>query len=94
VGQKLKLERHILEFGARKQKAAVTEDVLRQLLSKFKDHLANRNLPEIKKLVASYVEKVIVYKEHVDLILKLHLPEMQNPQPHAVVDLHGGGEGI
>jgi len=91
--QKLKQEQHLLEHGARKQKAAITEEDLRGLLSKFKDHVADRNLPEIKKFVASYVEKVIVYKEHVDLILKLHVSEMQNPQPHAVVDLHGGAEG-
>jgi hypothetical protein len=48
--------------------------------------------PEIKKFIGSYVEKVIVYKENVELILKLQVTEMQNPQPHAVVDLHGRGE--
>jgi hypothetical protein len=66
---------------------------LRQLLSSFKDVVADRNNPEIKKFVSSYVEKVIIYKEHVELILKLHITETQNPQPHEVVDLHGGGDG-
>ncbi|KAF6563859.1 hypothetical protein G9G64_25115, partial [Paenibacillus sp. EKM207P] len=39
-------------------------------------------LPEIKKFIGSYVEKVIVYKEHVEVIFKLQ-----------VVDLINGGEG-
>lgn len=90
---KLKLDQSIIEHQAKKERAPVTEEVLRQLLSKFKDHIAARNLPEIKKFVASYVDKVIVYKEHVELILKLHLPETQNPQPDSVVDLTYGGEG-
>ena len=90
---KLKLEQSIIEHQAKKEREPVTEEVLRQLLSRFKDHIAARNLPEIKKFVASYVDKVIVYKEHVELILKLHLPETQNPQPDSVVDLTNGGEG-
>ncbi|MVQ33070.1 hypothetical protein [Paenibacillus anseongensis] len=32
--------------GALKEKAAITEDTLRQLLSQFGVHLANPNLPE------------------------------------------------
>ncbi|NIK79903.1 hypothetical protein FHS15_005077 [Paenibacillus castaneae] len=35
-----------------------------------------------------------MYKEHVEIILKLQVIESKNPQPLAVVDLHGGGEGI
>jgi hypothetical protein len=33
--------------------------------------LKNRYLPEIKRLVVSYVEKVIVYEKHVDVVFKL-----------------------
>ncbi|WP_249435973.1 recombinase family protein [Paenibacillus sp. Marseille-Q4541] len=69
--QKLKLEQSIIEHCAKKKKAPITEETLRQLLSKFKDHVVARNLPAIKKFVASYVEKVIVYKEHVELIISL-----------------------
>ncbi|WP_188016984.1 hypothetical protein [Paenibacillus antarcticus] len=52
-------------------------DALKQLLAAFKDHLMDRNIPEIKKFIGSYVEKVIVYKEHVELILKLEMEEKQ-----------------
>ncbi|MGX4583027.1 recombinase family protein [Paenibacillus chitinolyticus] len=91
--QKLKLEQRFLEYNASKKTAPVTEDALRQLLSKFKEHIDSRNLPEVKKFVDSYVEKVIVYKKHVDLILKLNFDAKQKPHPHADVVLHGGGEG-
>ncbi|OPH52191.1 hypothetical protein BC351_33195 [Paenibacillus ferrarius] len=63
------------------EKAAITEDSLRQLLSQFEVHVAKRDIPEIKKFIASYVEKVIVYEKHVEVILKV-----------PVVDLLYGGE--
>lgn len=81
-----------------------------------------RNIPEIKKFIGSYVEKIIIYNEHVEVIFKLDTAGIsrdgtgidafvatvamaglcffrdkcngsKNPQPRAVVDLHGGGEG-
>lgn len=81
-GDKAELETKLLELQSIKEKAAITEESLRQLLSEFKDHITSRNLPEIKKFIGSYVEKVIVYKEHVEVIFKLQ-----------VVDLANGGEG-
>lgn len=92
--QKEAIEKQIMLYRSKTQEAAISEDALKQLLAAFKDHVSNRNIPEIKKFIGSYVEKVIVYKEHVELILKLNVEEKQNPQPLAVVDLHGGGEGI
>lgn len=80
--QKLDLEQKLLTAKTVTEKAAITEDTLRQLLSQFGVHLANRDLPEIKKFIGSYVDKVIVYKEHVEVIFKLQ-----------VVDLPYGGEG-
>ncbi|MBE1444242.1 hypothetical protein [Paenibacillus sp. OAS669] len=65
-----------------KEKAAITEDTLRQLLSQFGAHLANRDLPEIKKFIGGYVEKVIIYEKHVEATFKL-----------PVVDLTYGDEG-
>jgi len=36
----------------------------------------------------------LVRWEHESIVV-FHIPwKQQNPQPHAVVDLHGGGEGI
>ncbi|KZE70784.1 hypothetical protein AV545_20085 [Paenibacillus jamilae] len=81
--QKIELETKLLEVQQVKEKAAITEDTLRQLLSGFQDHIISRNLPEIKKFIGSYVEKVIVYQAHVEVIFKLQ-----------VVDLNNGGGRI
>ncbi len=81
-GQKLQLDQKLLEASAVTEKAAITEESLRQLLSQFEDHVAKRDIPEIKKFIASYVEKVIVYEKHVEVIFKV-----------PVVDLAYGGEG-
>jgi hypothetical protein len=86
------LEHQVAQHQAQLKKAAVTEGTLKQLLITLIQHVAERNIPEIKKFIGSYVEKVIIYKEHLELIQKLHVIENKNPQPHAVVDLHGGGE--
>ncbi|MDQ0902777.1 site-specific DNA recombinase [Paenibacillus sp. V4I7] len=80
--QKLQFEQKLLATKDITEKAAITEDTLRQLLSQFEDYVAKRDIPEIKKFIASYVEKVIVYEKHVEVIFKV-----------PVVDLIDGGEG-
>ena len=66
--QKSKLEFSIKELDLNNKKTVITEDILRQLFDMFKSYVAEKNIPEIKKFIGSYVEKVIVYKEHVDVI--------------------------
>jgi len=73
-------------------KAAITEESLQQIFSTLKQHVAERNIPEIKKFIGGYADEVIIYKHHFELILKLKVMEMQKPQPHTVVVLNGGGE--
>ena len=81
--QKSNVEISIKELDLNNKKTVITEDILRQLFGMFKDYVAEKNIPEIKKFIGSYVEKVIVYKEHVDVIFKIK-----------IVDLIGGGGGI
>lgn len=90
---KISLEHQVAHHQAQLNRAAVTEEDLHLLFSTLKQHVTERNIPEIKKFIESYVEKVIVYKEHVELILKLKVMEKKNPQPDSVVDLTYGGEG-
>ncbi len=81
--QKNTMEFSIKDLELKSKKTVITEDTLRQLFATFKDYVTSRNIPEIKKFISHYVEKVIVYKEHVDVIFKIK-----------IVDLHGGGGGI
>jgi hypothetical protein len=45
----------------------------------FAQFVREKNFPEIKKFMDHYVEKVVVFHNHIELTLKV------------VVDLHGGG---
>lgn len=81
--QKSKLEFSIKELEMNNKKTVITEEILQQLFGMFKSYVAEKNIPEIKKFIGSYVEKVIVYKENVDVIFKIK-----------IVDLLGGGGGI
>jgi len=47
----------LLQPEATTEKAAITEESLRQLLSQFGAHIANHDLPEIKKFIGSYVKR-------------------------------------
>ncbi len=49
----------------------VTEETLRDLFARFRDFVTSKNIPEIKKFIASYVDKVIIYNEHVEVLFKL-----------------------
>ena len=69
--EKARLEVRIAERKLEQSKTVITEEVLRQLFTEFKGFVTSRNIPEIKKFIGSYVDKVIIYNEHVDVIFKL-----------------------
>src|SRR5665647_941842 len=79
--QKLNFDIQLKELQPKQQKTVITEEILRQLFSMFKDFVAEKTIPEIKKFIQSYVDKVIVYNDYVDVIFKLK-----------IVDLVGGDE--
>lgn len=69
--EKTQLESRIAELKLDETKPVITEEILRQLFVEFKGgFVASRNIPEIKKFIGSYVDKVIIYNEHVDVIFK------------------------
>jgi site-specific DNA recombinase len=43
----------------------------------FREFVAERNIPEIKKFIGNYVAKVIVYKDHVEVVFFLLYDEVQ-----------------
>ncbi len=69
--EKARLEVRIAERQLDETKVSIPEETLRELFAEFKGFVASRNIPEIKKFIGSYVEKVIIYNEHVEVIFKL-----------------------
>ena len=49
----------------------MTEEEIRKLFSVFKSFVAEKNIPECKKFIASYVDRVVVYKDKVAVTLKV-----------------------
>ncbi|MPM73915.1 hypothetical protein SDC9_120900 [bioreactor metagenome] len=69
--RKAKLEVTLKEQETRSQAPKVTEEQVKQLFSMFKEFVSERNIPECKKFIQNYVEKVIVYKDHVEVIFNV-----------------------
>ena len=77
--QKVRLQAEI-ESLERRQSFTLTEDMIRAYLEKHKQAIFSDDLLDCKRIISKYVEKVMVYEDHVDVILK-------------IVDLTGGGGG-
>jgi site-specific DNA recombinase len=46
----------------------ITEDDLRGLFGLFRQYVREKNVPEIRRFIGHYIEKVIVYKDHVEVV--------------------------
>lgn len=69
--RKTKLEINLKEQQCKNQVPKVTEEQVKKLFSMFRDFVKERNIPECKKFIQNYVEKVIVYKDHIEVIFNV-----------------------
>jgi site-specific DNA recombinase len=68
--RKTKLEVTLIEQENRSKAPTpmITEEQVKNLFSMFRGFVTERNMPECKKFIQNYVDKVIVYKGHVEII--------------------------
>ena len=52
--------------------SVITEDMVRDTLYKFKDYVREKNIAECKKFIKSFVDKVIVYRDYIEVIFKVN----------------------
>ncbi|WP_170880189.1 recombinase family protein [Paenibacillus sp. RS8] len=83
--EKANLEVELAKLITKEKRAGITEDTLHSLLFSLKDSIAHENFPELKKFVQTYVQRVLVYAEHVEVEFKL--PVVTH------VSVHNGAEG-
>lgn len=69
--EKAKTEAALLNLQAHHARTPVTEEALKGLFGMFRRFVTERNIPEVKKFIGNYVEKVIVYKDHVEVVFFL-----------------------
>ncbi|MGV8980546.1 recombinase family protein [Clostridium sp.] len=69
--RKIKLEVILKEQESRSLAPKITEEQVKNLFSMFRDFVTERNMPECKKFIQNYVDKVIIYKGHVEVIFNV-----------------------
>lgn len=70
--EKALAETAIQEYLVKQQSVTlITEDMLRGLFAKFRQFVAEKNILEVRKFIGNYVKKVIVYKDHVEVVFFL-----------------------
>lgn len=65
--KKERLETLITKMRLNNKLPVVDEKQVKELLSKFKQFVLERNLPECKRFIHDYVEEVVVYKDHIEV---------------------------
>lgn len=47
------------------------EEQMRTMFSRFKEFVLERNIPECKKFIGDYINEVIVYKDHIEVVFNV-----------------------
>ncbi len=81
--EKMELELQLHEIKDNSPKNIIDEKTLAKIFSSFRQFVKDRNIQEVKRFIHQYVEKVLVYEDHVKVVFKLYI----------IVATFGGGEG-
>lgn len=71
--QKVYLEGYIEELTLNKN-LLISEEIVAELVEKSKEFVRTKNLPECKVFINSYIERVTVYEEEVEVKFRLYVP--------------------
>ena len=69
--EKQTLEISIHQLSIKDTTIEITEDTLRNMFKMFKQFVTENNIPECKKFIQSYVDKVLVYKDYLEVTFKV-----------------------
>ena len=61
----------IQHLSIRDTAVEITGENLRNMFKMFKQFVTEKNIPECKKFIQSYVEKVVVYQDHLEVTFKV-----------------------
>jgi len=68
------LETRAATLKANKENTTVTEDAMRGLFRMFHEAVKVSNIPEIKKFIDGYVQRVVVFRTHVEVTFLVPVP--------------------
>jgi site-specific DNA recombinase len=76
--KKRSLETQIREITFTSNTAILSEEMIIELINKSKECLTSRNIPECRKILSSYIDKVVAYRDKVKIFFKIHVPDNEN----------------
>jgi site-specific DNA recombinase len=68
------IEGYIQELGLKNNVSLISEEAVSELLNRSGDFIKAHNVPECRNFINAYIEKVIVYREKVEILFKIHVP--------------------
>jgi len=72
--QKLYLEKLIRELNLRNRESLITEEMITELVNQSKDFIKTKNLAECQQFIKTYVNKVVVHSETVEVLFNINIP--------------------
>ena len=71
--QKQYLEGYIRELEAENRANSISEEQVREIIRKSGEFIRTHNIAECRNFIDSYIERVIVYDDRVDIIFKVNV---------------------
>jgi site-specific DNA recombinase len=68
------IEDRIQEMSLEGKASLITEWTILELIERSKEFVRTKNIPECRNFITSYVEKVIVHKDRVEIFFKIQVP--------------------
>jgi site-specific DNA recombinase len=72
------VEDYLRDVRLKNNIATISEDAISDLICKSKEFVQTHNIAECQNFIHSYIEKVIVYSERVEVLFKIHVPDDVN----------------
>ncbi|MCR4436139.1 MAG: recombinase family protein [Clostridiales bacterium] len=71
--EKTELELQLRQLNNKQNENTIDEKTLSKIFSSFRQFIKDRNTQEVKKFIHQYVEKVLVFEDHVKVVFKLYI---------------------
>jgi site-specific DNA recombinase len=69
------IEAHIRKINHENDAVVITEETIIDLVNRSRDFVKTRNIPECRNFIESYVERVDLYADRVEVRFKIHVPD-------------------
>ncbi len=72
--KKLFLEKHIKELSLYDRESKISEEMIINLINQSKDFVKTKNLAECRHFINTYINKVLVYNDKVEVLFNINIP--------------------